>query len=156
VKQTRGLGRKTYKPASKRLDFFLGLNISGEMREEILREARRSLSRPSDFVRLLLKEALTARRARDERAGLLAMCCVLALTSFAAAPALAEAGAVSCGASAAEAIAAAEKAIVEKNVAADSRALTCLIVAMKTLEAERLDAVRGKDKSHVLSVPRTR
>jgi hypothetical protein len=59
-----------------------------------------------------------------------------------------------CGASVKEAIAAAEAALSQKGSEGERRALVCLTAAIKKLEAERLDVVRGKDKAHLLSVPR--
>lgn len=60
----------------------------------------------------------------------------------------------SCGVTPREAIAAAEQALSEKSSDAERRALACLLAAVKALEAERLDALRGNDKARMLRVPR--
>jgi sRNA-binding protein len=60
-----------------------------------------------------------------------------------------------CGTTPAEAIAAAERALADKQPERQTRAVACLLAAVKALEAERLDAVRGNDKARVLRVPRT-
>jgi hypothetical protein len=59
-----------------------------------------------------------------------------------------------CGVSSREAIASAEKALAEKSAESETRALVCLLAAVKALEVQRLDVVRGKDTAHLLSVPR--
>ena len=59
-----------------------------------------------------------------------------------------------CGTSAQEAIASAEKALFSKAPEAESRAIGCLIAAVRALDVARFDAVRGKDNSHVLSLPK--
>lgn len=59
-----------------------------------------------------------------------------------------------CGISAREAISTADKALAEKSPEAEHRAILCLLAAVKALEAQRLDVVRGKDKAHLLTVPR--
>lgn len=58
-----------------------------------------------------------------------------------------------CGATPREAITAAEKALADKQPESQTRALTCLLAAVKALETERLDAVRGKEQSRMLRVP---
>jgi hypothetical protein len=60
-----------------------------------------------------------------------------------------------CGTSVREAIAAVEQVLAEKTADAETRALTCIVVALKLLDSQRLDAVRGTDNAHVLSVPKT-
>jgi len=59
-----------------------------------------------------------------------------------------------CGTSAQEAIASAEKSLVAKTLEGERRPVACLIAAVKALDVARFDAVRGKDNSHVLSVPK--
>lgn len=86
---------------------------------------------------------------------------VLALANFvpAASTARAETTAPSshsCGATPREAIAAAEKALTGKQQDSQARAVACLIAAVKALDGQRLDAVRGEEKARVLRVPSTK
>ena len=57
-----------------------------------------------------------------------------------------------CGASAKEAIAAAERLLASKPIESQGQALVCLLSAVKALEAQRLD-VLNKHETRVLNVP---
>ena len=59
-----------------------------------------------------------------------------------------------CGASAKDALTAAEKSLASKSAGSESHALVCLIQAMKALQAARLDGGSDDDKGRVLMVPR--
>ena len=60
----------------------------------------------------------------------------------------------SCGTTANEAVAAAEKAILDKSADSQARAIICLIQAVRALEATRLDTTRGDENARMLRVPR--
>ena len=59
-----------------------------------------------------------------------------------------------CGASAKDALTAAEKSLASKSTDSESHALACLIQAMKALQAARLDGGSDEAKGRVLMVPR--
>jgi hypothetical protein len=59
-----------------------------------------------------------------------------------------------CGSSAKDAIAAAEKALATRSADNQTRALACLIEAMKAVQAARLDGGSDDDNRRVLMVPR--
>jgi len=59
----------------------------------------------------------------------------------------------SCGVTTRDAVAAAEKALTEKGGDSQTRAIACLLAAIKKLEAERLDVLYG-GKVKVLDVPK--
>jgi hypothetical protein len=59
-----------------------------------------------------------------------------------------------CGSNSQEALTQAEKALAGKNADAQARAISCLIAAVKALDSARLDAVRDKEKTRMLRVPR--
>ena len=59
-----------------------------------------------------------------------------------------------CGANTHEAVSIAETALAAQSATADRHALICLVAAIKAMEAERLDIIRGNDKAHMLRVPR--
>jgi hypothetical protein len=61
--------------------------------------------------------------------------------------------AASCGATPREAIAIAEKALAGKSGDSQARAISCLLDAVKKLEAERLDVVNDKERTKFLNVP---
>jgi hypothetical protein len=79
--------------------------------------------------------------------------CFLPATSLAKVGA-ADSSPQSCGATPREAIAAAEKALSGNRQEDQMRALVCLLTAVKTLEAERLETSRGKEQARMLRVPR--
>ena len=61
-----------------------------------------------------------------------------------------------CGKSVDEALSVVRKALAAKDAVHDRAALVCLLSAVETLNAQRLDAMRGNAgaRAHVLAVPK--